>query len=91
MDDSLSCKNYITQQPLTPPRRLSGSTSVRMQLCVLTVLLVNVFNNFVSSLYFNIGQYEKKCFVKEIPDDTVLIGELLNGITLPVSTPTLAN
>lgn len=78
------CKNCISQQPLTR-RRLSGSASVRMQLYVLTLLFVNMFNHFVSSLYFHIGDTERKCFIEEIPDDTVLVGEVWNGITLPVS------
>ncbi|XP_023272241.1 transmembrane emp24 domain-containing protein 9 isoform X2 [Seriola lalandi dorsalis] len=48
--------------------------SVRMQPCVLSVLLLNVFYSFVSSLYFHIGETEKKCFIEEIPDETMIIG-----------------
>uniref|UniRef100_A0A4W6G4M8 Transmembrane p24 trafficking protein 9 n=1 Tax=Lates calcarifer TaxID=8187 RepID=A0A4W6G4M8_LATCA len=48
--------------------------SVRMQSCVLSVLLLNVFSTFVSSLYFHIGETEKKCFIEEIPDETMIIG-----------------
>ncbi|XP_041800331.1 transmembrane emp24 domain-containing protein 9-like [Chelmon rostratus] len=47
---------------------------VRMQSCMLTVLLLSVFCSFVSSLYFHLGQTEKKCFLQEIPDDTMLVG-----------------
>ena len=28
-------------------------------------------------LYFHIGETEKKCFIEEIPDETMVIGELL--------------
>uniref|UniRef100_A0A3Q3Q338 GOLD domain-containing protein n=1 Tax=Monopterus albus TaxID=43700 RepID=A0A3Q3Q338_MONAL len=45
-----------------------------MHPCVLSVLLLNVFCSFVSSLYFHIGETEKKCFIEEIPDETMIIG-----------------
>ncbi|XP_030253241.1 transmembrane emp24 domain-containing protein 9-like [Sparus aurata] len=47
--------------------------SVRMRSCLLSVLFLNVFCSFVSSLYFHIGDTEKKCFIQEIPDDTMII------------------
>lgn len=28
-------------------------------------------------LYFHIGETEKKCFIEEIPDETMVIGTLL--------------
>lgn len=28
------------------------------------------------ALYFHIGETEKKCFIEEIPDETMVIGEL---------------
>ncbi|KAG8004370.1 Transmembrane emp24 domain-containing protein 9, partial [Nibea albiflora] len=31
-------------------------------------------SSFVSSLYFHIGETEKKCFIEEIPDETMIIG-----------------
>ncbi|XP_073343621.1 transmembrane emp24 domain-containing protein 9-like [Pagrus major] len=49
--------------------------SVRMRSSLfLTVLFLNVFYSFVSSLYFHIGDTERKCFIQEIPDDTMIIG-----------------
>ncbi|KAM3866767.1 transmembrane emp24 domain-containing protein 9 isoform 3-T3 [Diretmus argenteus] len=48
--------------------------AVKMQSCVLSVLLLNVFYSVVSSLYFHIGETEKKCFIEEIPDETMIIG-----------------
>ncbi|XP_062332445.1 transmembrane emp24 domain-containing protein 9 isoform X1 [Osmerus eperlanus] len=48
--------------------------AVKMQSCVLSLLLLNVYYSFVSSLYFHIGETEKKCFIEEIPDETMIIG-----------------
>jgi len=35
-----------------------------------------------SGLYFHIGETEKKCFIEDIPDDTMVVGKalLLNEI-----------
>lgn len=49
--------------------------SVRMQSCVSSVLLLNVLYSAASALYFHIGETEKKCFIEEIPDETMIIGE----------------
>lgn len=54
------------------------SLRVRMQLSVVfSAFLLNIFYNRVSSLYFHIGETEKKCFIEEIPDETMIIGERL--------------
>ncbi|XP_044061962.1 transmembrane emp24 domain-containing protein 9-like [Siniperca chuatsi] len=45
----------------------------RMKSCVLTVLLLEVFSSVVSSLYFHIGETETKCFIEEMPDETMII------------------
>ena len=29
-------------------------------------------------LYFHIAETERKCFIEEIPDETMVIGELIN-------------
>lgn len=43
---------------------------------VLSLFLLNVICcSFVSCLYFHIGETEKKCFIEEIPDETMIIGE----------------
>lgn len=51
-----------------------------MRSCVFSVLLLNVYYTFVSSLYFHIGETEKKCFIEEIPDETMIIGKCLVAI-----------
>lgn len=56
-----------------------------MQLTVYTVLLLNFFNSFVSALYFHIGETEKKCFIEEIPDETMIIGTYFNIVSSCVS------
>lgn len=45
----------------------SGSVSVGLLLALLSPSL---------ALYFHIGETEKKCFIEEIPDETMVIGEL---------------
>lgn len=30
--------------------------------------------NFSSALYFHISETERKCFIEEIPDDTMILG-----------------
>ncbi|XP_004552100.4 transmembrane emp24 domain-containing protein 9 [Maylandia zebra] len=51
-----------------------ASLRIRMQPCLFSVLLLNVLCSFVSALYFHIGETEKKCFIEEIPDETMIIG-----------------
>ncbi|XP_074505675.1 transmembrane emp24 domain-containing protein 9-like [Sebastes fasciatus] len=41
---------------------------------LLTVLLLNVFYSFSSSLHFHLRDTERTCFIEEIPDDTALTG-----------------
>lgn len=49
--------------------------AIRMQFTLYLVLLLNIYNSFVSALYFHIGETEKKCFIEEIPDETMIIGK----------------
>lgn len=58
--------------------RFTGSVkmaAVTMQFTLYLVLLLNIYNSFVSALYFHIGETEKKCFIEEIPDETMIIGK----------------
>ncbi|KAK1904077.1 Transmembrane emp24 domain containing protein 9 [Dissostichus eleginoides] len=41
---------------------------------LLTVVLLHFFFTFVSSLYFHMGDTERKCFMEKIPNETMLIG-----------------
>lgn len=42
----------------------------------LSLLLLQLLLGLASGLYFHIGETEKKCFIEEIPDETMIIGEL---------------
>jgi len=39
--------------------------------------LVLSFTCYSSALYFHIGETEKKCFIEDIPDETMVVGEIL--------------
>ena len=43
---------------------------------VLSFLSLFYFISTVSALYFHIGETEKKCFIEEIPDETMVVGKL---------------
>ncbi|XP_060740612.1 transmembrane emp24 domain-containing protein 9-like [Tachysurus vachellii] len=47
---------------------------LKMQLMLGAFLFLNTCCSFVSALYFHIGETEKKCFIEEIPDETMIIG-----------------
>lgn len=34
--------------------------------------------SLVYSLYFNLGETEKKCFIEDVPDDTMIVGKSLD-------------
>ena len=44
-----------------------------------TFVFLSLFYTFseVSSLYFHIGETERKCFIEEIPDDTMVVGKFV--------------
>ncbi|XP_072573431.1 transmembrane emp24 domain-containing protein 9-like [Paramormyrops kingsleyae] len=48
--------------------------ALKMRSSVLSVLLVSLLCKLTHSLYFHIGETEKKCFIEEIPDETMIIG-----------------
>lgn len=41
----------------------------------LAVILVFFRLDLAHGLYFHMGETEKKCFIEEIPDETMVIGE----------------
>ena len=48
---------------------------VIMSSIVVFVLLILSFICYSSALYFHIGETEKKCFIEDIPDETMVVGE----------------
>ena len=53
-----------------------------MSLKYLAILLIFPI---VHGLYFHIGETERKCFIEEIPDDTMVTGLLKNNFNCSVS------
>lgn len=51
-------------------------TQVLSRWSLQVVLLFLVYSNLVDSLYFHIQEGERKCFIEEIPDDTLVVGKL---------------
>ncbi|KAK3535814.1 hypothetical protein QTP70_021128, partial [Hemibagrus guttatus] len=47
---------------------------LKMQLMLGAFLFLNICCSLVSALYFHIGETEKKCFIEEIPVETIIIG-----------------
>lgn len=56
-------------------RKMVSVCSVRMRSNVSSLLLLQLLLGLASGLYFHIGETEKKCFIEEIPDETMIIGE----------------
>ncbi|KAJ8254976.1 hypothetical protein GJAV_G00199510 [Gymnothorax javanicus] len=48
--------------------------AIKMQYSLFSVLLFNILYSLTSALYFHIGETEKKCFIEEIPDETMITG-----------------
>ena len=42
-------------------------------------LVVIILASSCSALYFHMGETEKKCFIEEIPDETMITGELFSS------------
>lgn len=43
----------------------------------LILLFIILCASFSSALYFHISETERKCFIEEIPDETVVIGKIV--------------
>jgi len=39
-----------------------------------------LFTCYTSALYFHIGETEKKCFIEDIPDETMVVGEVVRRV-----------
>ena len=53
----------------------------RLTLSLLLFFLVNILGG-VDGLYFHIGETERKCFIEEIPDETMVTGECRKELLL---------
>ena len=66
---------------MKPFRRMSSKISIDMLgktllFCVFVALPV------AQGLYFHIAETERKCFIEEIPDETMVIGEFFVSVLL---------
>lgn len=61
--------------PASSSRKMVSVCSVKMSSSVLSLLLFQLLLGLTSGLYFHIGETEKKCFIEEIPDETMIIGK----------------
>ena len=53
-------------------RHSSNSLNMYQKYLFTFIMLLPVFS---SGLYFHIGETERKCFIEEIPDETMVTGE----------------
>lgn len=51
---------------------------------LLSLLLIAISAQLASSVYFHIGETERKCFIEEIPDETMVIGKYKVEVLEPV-------
>lgn len=42
----------------------------------LVILFVSIIVHCTNGLYFHIGETERKCFIEEIPDETMVTGKV---------------
>ena len=52
---------------------------IRMASMDVFVLFLS-FICYTSALYFHIGETEKKCFIEDIPDETMVVGETVRRV-----------
>ena len=65
-------------------RALAGVWAGRRRaMGLLALLLIALCAAGVRGLYFHIGETEKRCFIEEIPDETMVIGQAGRGWTGP--------
>lgn len=67
--------------PIAARQLLCGTFAVSDGFIMVSVTFVGVVILLAlvsprQALYFHIGETEKKCFIEEIPDETMVIGEL---------------
>lgn len=67
--------------------RCRGGWRRAMGLSVLLLLLLALCAGGARGLYFHIGETEKRCFIEEIPDETMVIGQAGRGRTGPCVSP----
>ena len=60
---------------MTRPTTIFQSDVIKKMRVLCSSLIVILYLSNVSALYFHIAETERKCFIEEIPDETMVIGE----------------
>lgn len=47
------------------------------QRSIFVVLILQFVINYSTGLYFHLGEGEQKCFIEEVPSDTIVTGKIL--------------
>ena len=51
-----------------------------MKLVIFLLVVLQLWSQFgVDGLYFHIRETEKKCFIEEVPDETLVVGKLIRS------------
>ena len=56
------------------PAFTTNNMASRVTTCLFVNIVIVCMYSAVSGLFFHIGETEKKCFIEEIPDDTMVVG-----------------
>jgi len=64
-----------TSQLIVEGNMASNHCSTLQSFAQYSVVLLVLHLYLVSGLYFHIGETEKKCFIEDIPDDTIVVGK----------------
>lgn len=67
------CSKLTWRAPFTQ-RNMAASYWVKSLLAIFLTV------HFANGLYFHMGETEKKCFIEEIPDETMVIGRFFSFI-----------
>eukprot|EP00051_Salpingoeca_urceolata_P005442 m.73317 g.73317 ORF g.73317 m.73317 type:complete len:307 (+) comp14335_c0_seq2:742-1662(+) len=87
----LTCAQSLAAPPPPPPPHLCNMGVCRAALLALAALLLA---GHASALYFHIDEGETKCFIEEVPEETMVVGqyktqkEMANGKFSPPSSGT---
>ena len=64
----------LTWRPPCTQRNMAATYWVK------SLLVIFLTVHFANGLYFHMGETEKKCFIEEIPDETMVIGGFFSFI-----------
>lgn len=68
------CSSKLTWRAPCTQRNMAATYWVKSLLAIFLTV------HFANGLYFHMGETEKKCFIEEIPDETMVIGRFFSFI-----------